>query len=236
MLTAKELSERSGITKQDVYRIIPSLHEKGLIEKILQNPVKYRPLSISRAVASLLDQRKQETTALKNKTINLIRKAELNNKKTTLPKDDSNFIIIPPNELLISKLANSIKKVGNQIDVVTSVSRLQEATDMFKTIIKKSLKKDVKIRLILVQDKQQSIQNIPQMLMNDNIEIKHSFQDSRTLMAIYDKKEVYIFTKETKKIKESPALWSKAPALVNLAQQNFETLWKKSKKYTTFAI
>jgi sugar-specific transcriptional regulator TrmB len=233
MLTSKELSKLTGITQQDVYRVIPSLHERGLIEKILENPVKYRALSIGRAVAILLDRRKHEIRELKNKTKHLIQNAELN-KKTTLPKHDSNFIIIPPNEFLISKLANSINKVETQIDIVTLSSRLQEATDIFKKIIKNSLKKGIKIRLILVQEKQHSIQNIPQVLINDNTEIKHSFLGSRTLMVIYDEKEVYIFTKESSKIKESPALWSNAPALVNLAQQNFETLWKKSKKIKHF--
>ena len=230
ILSAKELSKLTGITRQDIYRVIPTLYEIGLIEKVLENPVKYRALSLGRTVKILLDKRNQETKKLKNKTIQLIRNTKLDSEKITSLKDDPNFVIIPPNELLINKIGNSINKVETQIDVVTSLHRLQEATDVFITNIKKTLKKKVKLRLILEQDKQLDIENIPKILINYNTEIKYSVIGTRTLMAIYDKNEVYIFTKESSNIKESPALWSNAPALVNLAQENFETIWKKSKK------
>lgn len=230
ILDAKELSQLSGVTRQDIYRIVPKLLEIGLVEKILGNPVKYRAQSFRQTIAFLLERRNQETAILRIKTQEIIKKLKKDDKKTLSPKEETNFAIIPPGQLILKKLVDSIRKTDNKIDVVTSIYRLQEATEIFNNHLKKVLRKGVKIRVILEHDDKKKIENIPTLLLNPNTEIRHFFSNSRTLLVIYDNKGVYFFLEESSRIRESPALWSNSPALVNLAQYNFETKWKKSKK------
>ena len=232
ILTAKELSQLSGITRPDIYRILPILHENGLIEKILGNPIKYKAGSLRKTITILFEKRNQETSNLKIKTKELIKKLKIENKKTNFQQEKTNFAIVPPGELILKKIVDSIKKTEKQIDVITSINRLQEATEIFNKYIKKSLRKGVKIRVILEHDdNNKKIENMPLLLLNPNTKIKHSFSNSRTSFIIYDKKRVYFFLEESSRVRESPALWSNSSALLNLAQYNFETKWKKSKTY-----
>jgi len=55
-------------------------------------------------------------------------------------------------------------------------------------------------------------------------------------MAIYDKKEVFIYVEPTADLTESPALWSNNSSLVAMADGCFETLWNTAlelPKYST---
>ena len=47
----------------------------------------------------------------------------------------------------------------------------------------------------------------------------------KTIFAIYDKKEVFIFTEPDSELKDSPALWSNNSSLVHIANKYFEGLW-----------
>lgn len=45
-------------------------------------------------------------------------------------------------------------------------------------------------------------------------------------MAIYDKREVFIFEENDADLTESPALWSNNSGLISLANNHFNVLWK----------
>ncbi|MEJ2272571.1 MAG: hypothetical protein P8X91_08895, partial [Candidatus Bathyarchaeota archaeon] len=178
---------------------------------------------LKKTITILFEKRNQETSNLKIKTKELIKKLKIENEKTNFQQEKTNFAIVPPGELILKKIVDSIKKLRN---------RLQEATEIFNKYIKKSLRKGVKIRVILEHDdNNKKIENMPLLLLNPNTKIKHSFSNSRTSFIIYDKKRVYFFLEESSRVRESPALWSNSSALLNLAQYNFETKWKKSKTY-----
>ena len=56
-------------------------------------------------------------------------------------------------------------------------------------------------------------------------EIRYIPTVPRTVMAMYDKRELFVFTKPTAQITESPALWSNVPNLVAMADDYFRMLW-----------
>jgi sugar-specific transcriptional regulator TrmB len=64
MATAKTISTVSGVRRENVYRIIPQLQEIGLIEKIIDTPIKFRAIEIKDAVLILLNQRIKQTDKL----------------------------------------------------------------------------------------------------------------------------------------------------------------------------
>jgi hypothetical protein len=48
-------------------------------------------------------------------------------------------------------------------------------------------------------------------------------------MAMYDKKEVLIFTFPEADLKDSPALWSDDSSLVGIAEHYFEAMWNRAR-------
>ena len=55
----------------------------------------------------------------------------------------------------------------------------------------------------------------------------------KTVMAIYDSKEVFIFIENKADLTESSALWSDNIGLVSLAQYGFNSCWKNAKEKPT---
>jgi len=57
-------------------------------------------------------------------------------------------------------------------------------------------------------------------------DVRYISKVPRTVMVMYDKKEVFIFVKPNADLKESPALWSNDPSLLAMVKDYFEILWK----------
>jgi hypothetical protein len=55
-------------------------------------------------------------------------------------------------------------------------------------------------------------------------------------MAMYDNKEVFIFTNPVAQLTESPSLWSNLPSLVFMAEVYFESLWCKAMENPQYRI
>ena len=227
---AKEISLRSGVTREDVYRIMPKLQEIGLVEIILGNPNKYKAQSLRKTVTILLKRRNSETLRLKTKTQELIKKAPIHSELHPSLEYDK-FVIVPSSEVLIKKIGNAIDKTKKQIDIITSFRRLQTISDIFINKFERLLKKGISIRVIIEEDNKDNFQSVSVSALwrKAPAEIRYILGFSGTVMTIYDKKEVFIFTKPSLNLNESPALWSNASCLISLAQNNFETIWKKAK-------
>ena len=57
--TAKNIHRASKVARQDVYQLLSDLQEKGLIEKIIGNPAKFKPIPASDAVSILTERRNE---------------------------------------------------------------------------------------------------------------------------------------------------------------------------------
>jgi len=92
--TVKSLSKNSGTARADVYRTMSSLHQIGIVKKIIDSPAMFEALSPEQALSILLDIKINETKALAEKTSNLIQ--SLNNKALVNTQIvESNIVLIP---------------------------------------------------------------------------------------------------------------------------------------------
>jgi sugar-specific transcriptional regulator TrmB len=57
--TARSAQKLSNVARQDVYQVLSELGEKGLIEKILAKPEKFRPIPVNEAISILVLERNE---------------------------------------------------------------------------------------------------------------------------------------------------------------------------------
>lgn len=58
--TGKALSQHSKVARQEVYRILKELQEKGLVEKIIVMPTKFKALPIEDCLRTLIERKKKK--------------------------------------------------------------------------------------------------------------------------------------------------------------------------------
>jgi sugar-specific transcriptional regulator TrmB len=68
--TANNIHRKSNVARQEVYRILSDLQEKGLVEKVIDKPTKFKPIPASDAISILLQRRNEQNRQLGKKQSN----------------------------------------------------------------------------------------------------------------------------------------------------------------------
>ena len=138
---AKKLSENSKITRPDIYRVMPTLEQTGLIEKIINNPTTYKAIPIQQATRILLQRKNKENTQLQRKTKSLINELKISRTEQAIEDQDSQVIMISRKEAIIQKLAEALSNTKETLEVITSSQRFLPAILNIQRRIPKSTRK-----------------------------------------------------------------------------------------------
>jgi sugar-specific transcriptional regulator TrmB len=234
--SVKEISKASNVAREAVYRVLPSLQKLGLVEKEITRPTRFSALTLDDAVTVLLALRNKETHDLKEKVKVLLRLKSKKAKMETL--EDSKFLLVPAEKMLISKIGDQLDRAQKCICVLTSNKRLLSAVDIFSEAIGKALSRGVKFRIVTSKVDRLSLPAILEVGNNHPcIEIRYTLSDPKCVASIIDGKEVLIITKPAAEVCcESSALWSNNSSLVNIVEEYFEILWMTSLEKPEYTI
>lgn len=223
--SVKEISKFSNVSREVVYRILPSLQKLGLVEKEIARPTRFSTITLDDAINILLRLRNKEIRDLQERAKVLLR---LKSRKAKMEhQEDSKFILIPAKKMLISKIRDELDRAQKSVCIVTSNKRLLGALNVFSEEIEKACSRGVKF--LAVTSKVERVLS-PAILEVDNkdlhIEIRYIISELKCAATIIDGKEVLIITKPAAELCcESPALWSNNASLVNIVEEYFEILW-----------
>ena len=226
---ASKIAKASMVARPDVYRALSKLHKLGLVEKIIAHPSRFRAVPIVCGSAVLLEHKAKEYMELKSKSASLIRRMnEKNNYKESY--QEPHFVLIPSTEALFKHLTESIKKTQKSIDVSTSWKRLKSACYRLAEPLEEARRRGVKKRAIIEKTDAPVSEFAKTYWKGPHAEIRQINLPPKTVMALYDKKEVYIYIIPTAGMTDSPALWSNNESLVAMASDSFERLWETAQQ------
>jgi sugar-specific transcriptional regulator TrmB len=81
--TAKTLCKESSIARQDIYQALSDLHELGLIERILDKPLRFRASPIKNALAILQHHRSIKNSNIDSRAMELFKDSKYWNRQKT---------------------------------------------------------------------------------------------------------------------------------------------------------
>ena len=223
--TVKQISIVSKMAREEVYLVLPKLHALGLIEKILERPIKYKAIPLQECISNLLEERKSKTVELEMRSKELIqnyKQTNFNGKNSTQLRQ---FIFVPSKQALLKKIKKSVTNAKKSIYVLTSCKRLTCACNSLFETIQDAWDRGVKGRAIINIPKGNHLDMINGCWSRPSAELRFIPNFPRTVIAMYDKREVYIFTEPDADLTESPALWSNYPSLISVIDDFFEVLW-----------
>jgi sugar-specific transcriptional regulator TrmB len=227
--TAKDIAEISKIAKPDIYRIIPTLEKRGMVEKLVTKPVAFKAIDYTDVLPALLLKKRNEQDNLEKKTEELI-----DDLKKIAPRKNRNrtneFSMVPGKLACIRRLKEEILNSQVGLSTVTTEKRFSAAIVEFESAYRIALKKGVRIRLAtnrhIPQRKAQEI--IEDLSADHNFQVKYFDGSTEAIVSVYDNKEACVMMTATAHLSGASAIWSNNACFIALAQNYFENKWNKS--------
>lgn len=226
----KKIAMVTNITKQDIYRVIPGLQRKGIVEKRVTTPTTYKATPIEEATAILLHNKNQEYFDLQRKTAELVTNLKDKSKKTV--DEETQFIIIAGRNKIIKTLIN----INNNTYKTLNVAHIWDFTRNMLLKggvddIKELCERDVQVRWLTERHKEEpTVEKILQKLVqNPNFEIRYVRPPISLRAIISDCKKMSI--NATQGPNDVPChLVSNNRMLAKAVTAYYEQIWHKASK------
>jgi sugar-specific transcriptional regulator TrmB len=226
-LTTKALSGLTNTAQPDTYRVLGMLQKKGLVEKRIAKPALFKAVSMNTGLTFLLEKKKTEYDDLKVNTRLLIQ--EIKEKPARQPETIQNhFTLIPQRETVVKRIREAVDNAKKSVDLYLSWKRFSIGiTSTFSESSQKAWNRGVNFRIVVESPTDAAGLKLAHEFCGKspfcNLRLLPMFP--KTVLGIYDKKEVFIIVDPRKGLFDSPALWSNNQSLISVAQDYFEMLW-----------
>jgi sugar-specific transcriptional regulator TrmB len=222
-LSVKQISHLSNIARESIYQVLFDLKEKGLIEKAITTPKKYKAIPL--------------------KTIlQILTKQVLFNHNNILENDNITerfqYVLVPKKRQFIERINHTIFNSKEKVRIKTHLKRYLQAVNMHKEMYQESftnaIHNGVRFQVIIgLESKEEKIpEEIKLLSKSQNISVKLDDTAPAMAMAIMDEKEIFLINEPSSNLEESSALWSNNHILVEVLSTCFDSFWKKASSIT----
>jgi len=228
-LTVKAIANATKMAREQTYNIMPKLVQQGLVEKIIENPIKYKAIPINECVSKLMDDRKRKTLELETKTKELLK--NFSKRKMDQISDVPQFVLLGSKERVLQKIKNLIKTSQNEMSVITSWQRALWTFFSFHDLYKKSLERGTVFRIIIGDppiSSENNMGNVEELKKNPNFKIRFLRVPFKSILAIKDDCDAILITSASSSIDDTPGLCSVNSAFIEIARIYFENMWYNS--------
>ncbi len=226
----KTLSRETNFARQEVYRILEELHDRGLVEKILARPTEYRAVKIQEAISTLVLEKTKELERTKERIQSLI--DEYSPTAGTLTQNEYKFLLIPPKTLVHETREKMLEKAKTNVQLITTKKRFLQGVSHFFEAYQSLLKRNVETQIIVnTAGETNNLQSSKLQLLKKypNFSLR-TITQSKANILILDKSEAIITLHPKLDLGASPVLWTNHPEFLMIFQDYFQDLWKKTPK------
>jgi len=221
----------SGVSRQDVYRVLLELQELGIVEKRIARPYEFAAVQPKKAVSILIRNKKQRISELSYKAEIFSRRTNKRYSKIHLLPDKDNFTLITEKQAIIHTIRETMEKSQQ---IFYSIAPKREFLSCL-TVLSESLsaikKKGVEVRCITQMPDKEDLLKICNILAeNGHIIVKCISKSASVKFALSDEREIVLAIFEEGNFAETPALLTNSPAVVSLARNYFESCWVRGKE------
>jgi sugar-specific transcriptional regulator TrmB len=232
--TARDIHKSINIAQPDVYRLLSELEEKGLIERVVGKPAKFRSIPSKDAVAILLRRKNEQNYQMQKKAILALSKLENNSSVAQSFPESPKFILLSKSETNpathIDRLGEAVANAQTSVMCLTSFQLFMKAKYSDEKSWKKAVERGVKFKFIIsgTSENQRIKHSLdPVLRSNENFEIILTNTPPSACVLLVDNREAFCRIGLTL---ESCVLLSQAPHYVAMMKDYFETKWKSLKK------
>lgn len=223
------ISSLSKVARPRVYRNLSKLENLGLVERIIENPIKYRGIPFEKGLLLLLETKTEQFKEIRAETRALLHVPNADEKNNR--KEFPHFVLIPKGRTVIDRINTAIEKTQQSMDLVLSWKRFSRGiASTLAESMENAWARNVKVRFILEQPSENKTakQLIQYCRENPCCQIRFIHNHPETVFGIYDKKQLFLIVFSKTDLPSSPALYSTNHSLIALAKDYFELLWNET--------
>ena len=225
--TVKAISATAEVVRQDTYRVLSNLYDRGIVEKALTNPTTFNCITLEQAISRLLKDNTQKLQVIKKKSHVAMKQYRINH--TAYEPENLAFLTLSNTELLISKWKAEIEKTQSTIEMIFIPKRVSTISFHLIGALTQALERGVDIYLITTKD---ALSNLNKDLIAlhktdlnySNLNIRFIENDPKVGLAIFDRNRCYI------RIGQSlgDSLFTNNDNVTALAHYYFDSIWAGS--------
>jgi sugar-specific transcriptional regulator TrmB len=225
----KVIAKASNVARQNIYQTMLSLQELGLVEKILEVPIKYRAIPVKQAADMLFNNKTQEYLRLEAETEELEKRPGQNH---IYPEDNHEFILIPEKEGHWRRVEQGVQSARKSVHTIMTYSdeaKTPEVKDLPKPF-QDAIARGVNVKVISNQPMNAAIQReTSKGKMKGSYEVRFSPTSIPVMFCAIDGKEVFLAIEPRRDPTTTGALWTTNPGLVTIVEDYFHRMWRRSK-------
>lgn len=230
--TARAIAENSGVAREVIYQIIPTLQEKGLVETVITTPRAYRAIPAENAFEILLKHQDEEKSKLKKEVKETLKTLKQTQKGPF--EECPHITMVPKGKALISKILNELKNAQESVDIIISWPIFMKWHHLYiRDEISETLKRNVRIRMLAEKNLAETKASpLAELVLRtsyfDRIDFRIAKNTSLVNMIIFDDRKVFIDAIADKALQEMPSLFSNNPSILQVATSCFQNNWEKT--------
>jgi sugar-specific transcriptional regulator TrmB len=229
--TAIRISTTANVARPDVYRIMPSLEELGLLKKLITTPTMFEATPLRNACQLLIRKKRDHYTQIQKESEELISQYAEKSYITTPDIVDEGFSIIASKELWQEKFAAIVKASQVSIYVIGEWMSLTSIALRNPEIYLDPLERGLTVKLITNRATDQHIIDVWNKQANKrfpSLDIQLINERPPINAMIFDDQTATMSVRSTPDIELTPILWSDNPEFVKVIGGYFEHLWAKA--------
>ncbi len=229
--TAKKITQNTKIDNAEVYRQLEKLHKKAFIEKILKNPIEYKPLSLDEVTKILLQQRNRENVEVESKVELLLKRRGKANYSDSIEAEEEKISIIPQDQYRKKSTIKEMEQAQTEVLWYTQIDRIPLAQKYYSVQWTKNFARGVKHRTLAELNRpNEKILNYIEKFKEKHPEydIRFTFPHILVNFAIFDSKTMHFSTDILTGVANSRVLITNNSQLVKLSKDYFEMRWESA--------
>jgi sugar-specific transcriptional regulator TrmB len=225
--TVGQVAKFSKVRREDVYRILPSLEKKGLIERLMGKPTEIRATLISSSLTSLVTEEKNRSEERLLDMRRMVQKLSLKDWKQPPSGEESIYILIAEKKAILAKTAELINNSEKEVGLIADKGRIAQVLAHFSDEHKHAIKKGAQIRLLFEGESPDILlkQKVRKLIGSASVSVKFHHEPLNHFIMSDDKEAMITTSKETG-LGDSPSLWTNNSNLIGVLRTGFESDWK----------
>jgi sugar-specific transcriptional regulator TrmB len=227
----RTLSNYTNLPRPEVYRTLDELQRKGLVEKEIAQPLRFRATPIQHGLQMLMTQKFDECKEIQEKTEAFIREIEIS--QDIIEAQEHKIVMIDRKERIIQKVREQHDNAQQSVNIRTTMQRLLQFLHSSLENLVRALDRGVHYRVLVQEAVHENSLNedIRALLSKPSFELKVTKDTCSVTAVVFDGREVNFALYPSKSISETPIIWTNHPSLIRLFQEHFENVWKHSHKF-----
>lgn len=226
---AKTIYKSSAVARQDIYRILAQLQEKGLVERLVVIPAEFKPVPIEWCVSILVKRIRNKLSENEKAATNALKKLKKENFENALPEEESNFVVTPKNkEIFSKKVREMLENSRKSMDIIITAKRFNYVGALFEGDFKRALERGVKFQIIteLIENENLPSKGLKALMQHPFFNVRYVPGKVPTPAWQADNKRMFIVTSSIiNASSEVSTFWTNNSQIVAGFHSYFKLLW-----------